>query len=287
VESVAFFCFETHTEIGEEKILLIHEEYAMNPMLKKTEFLAAFMILGLACATANQSPGSINNRERKNDEMQAAVALAKMGVPVQQDPSGHVRWIEAADGELSDEALALMPRLPYLEWLEIGGGKVTQSGVKHLKDCPSLRRLFVRDINLGGDDLTWLSSLSHLEALSLARTHIDGKPLKNISAVETLTVLNLSGNKITNDDMDQVARLKYLEVLALADTDISGAGVAKLEGMVRLNELNLMNCQVLDDDIPSFLSMPNLRIVYARGCNISDIAIAQVVSKFPMLAIFR
>ena len=81
--------------------------------------------------------------------------------------------------------------------------------------------------------------------------------------------------------------MKELEVLALADTKISGAGIAKLEGMKRLNELNLMNCGIFDNDLEYFLSMPNLRIVYAAGCNLSDIGVQNVVTRFPMLAIFR
>jgi hypothetical protein len=125
-----------------------------------------------------------------------------------------------------------------------------------------------------------------LEALSLARTGIDGKVLKNLDA-DGLAVLNLSGNDIDDDDMAQIARFKRLEVLALTDTKITGAGIIKLEGTQKLNEFNIMRCDVRDGDLDSFLSMPNLRIVFAEGCNLSDIAVQSVISKFPMLAIFR
>jgi len=155
-----------------------------------------------------------------------------------------------------------------------------------LKNCPSLRRLYVHDVNLGGDVLPWLSELKNLEALSLQRTGINGAVLKNLKSPD-LVVLNLSGDKIADADMDQIAPMKQLEVLALADTQITGAGIAKLEGMNRLNELNLMNCGVLDNDLESFLSMPNLRIVFAAGCRLSDIAVQGVIARFPMLAIFR
>jgi len=267
----------------------------MKPTPNKPVFLSAFVAISLGCillagtvsALTDTVPNAVDSRKQKDDETRAVAALEKSGIPLQRDPRGHVRWIEATEHEFTDEALGWLPRLPHLEWLEIGGGKVTPSSMAHLKDCPSLRRLYMHDINLSGDELTWLSSLSRLEALSLQRTGIDGKCLKNISAADTLTVLNLSGNKIANDDMDQIARLKGLEVLALADTGITSTGIAKLEGMARLNELNLMNCLLLDSDLEYFLSMPNLRIVYAKGCDISDMAIASVVARFPMLAIFR
>ena len=87
--------------------------------------------------------------------------------------------------------------------------------------------------------------------------------------------------------MEHIAALKGLEVLALTNTKITGAGIAKLEGMRSLNELNLVNCSILDSDLEYFLTMPNLRIVYAAGCYLSDMAIQHIVSRFPMLAIFR
>jgi len=220
-----------------------------------------------------------------NKEEEAVNALAKLGVPLHRDPSGVVRWIEAKKGELTDEAMAHLPALSKLEWLEIGGGKVSAAGAANLKGCPELRRLYIYDINLAGDKLQWLSALTKLEALSLQRTGIDASIMENIKA-PGLVVLNLSGNPVGDDVLDAAARIKEIEVLALADTKVTGPGLEKLRGMRRLNELNLMRCDINDRDIEVFLSMPNLRIVYAEGCPLSDFGIQNVISRFPTLAIF-
>jgi Leucine-rich repeat (LRR) protein len=267
----------------------------MRLCLLKTVLMAAVMLLGLDVAHALQPldiPGgrisnTKNSPDPKKDEREAAEELAKLGIPLQKDPQGVVRWIEAAKGEFNDEAMKYLPSLSRLVWLEIGGGGVTLSGMEYLKKCHSLRRLYVHDIDLSKDTLAWLAGLPNLEALSLQRTGISGSALQNLKARDTLVVLNLSGDQITDDTMDQIARFKGLDVLALADTKITGMGIGKLEGMPRLNELNMMNCKILDSDLEYFLSMPNLRIVYAEGCNISDMAVYGVVSRFPMLAIFR
>ena len=220
-----------------------------------------------------------------NKEEEAVSALAKLGVPMHKDPSGVVRWIEAKKGELTDEAMSHLPFLSRLEWLEIGGGKVSVTGAAHLKGCTELRRLYIYDINLAGDKLQWLSALTKLEALSLQRTSIDESIMENIKA-PGLVVLNLSGNPVGNEVLDSVARIKELEVLALADTKVTGQGLEKLRGMRRLNELNLMNCSVHDNEIEVFMSMPNLRIVYAEGCPLSSFGIQSVIVRFPTLAIF-
>jgi internalin A len=254
----------------------------MRVFLQKSMLAAAFALLGFNISLSAQYGKTAPTK----GEMDAVAALTRLGVPLQQDSRGVVRWIEATKGEINDEALRHLPALPGLEWLEIGGGSATPAGMANLKRCVLLRRLYIHDITLNGDSLEWLSNLKNLEALSLQRTGIEGTALKNLKA-EDLAVLNLSGDKITDDDMGLIAQNKGLEVLALADTKISGAGIAKLEGMPRLNELNIMNCNILDTDLESFLSMPNLRIVYASGCNLSDMAAQNVVARFPMLAIFR
>jgi hypothetical protein len=263
-------------------------EAEMKHVLQKMILWLTVLILGLDIAyTLHPNNASARRVSVSKEESEAAAALMKSGVPLQRDPRGMVRWIEATKKEFTDDAMQYLPALSGLEWLEIGGGKAGPAGMEYLKNCRSLRRLYIHDIDLSGDELAWLSGLTRLEALSLQHTGINGKALKNLAAFDTLAVLNLSGNEIADSDMDPIARMKRLEVLALADTKITGAGIAKLEGMSSLNELNLTNCRILDGDLDYFLSMRNLRIVYARDCNLSDIAVQNIVMRFPMLAIFR
>ncbi|MBN1627360.1 MAG: hypothetical protein JW944_12630 [Deltaproteobacteria bacterium] len=250
--------------------------------------LAAIFVLFFAChAVPKGSDSESSSGIRSGDISRAIAKLMESGVPLQKDPKGSVRWIEAKKGELKDEYMSLLPLLPDLEWLEIGGGDVTEKGINHLRKCTALKRLYVHDIELKEAELTWISNLRHLEALSLQRTGIKGKFLEHLNSIDSLKVLNLSENPVTDADMALIARFKNLEVLALADTQITGTGIGLLKGMPRLNELNIQNCGIYDNDLLHFLSMPNLRIVYAEGCNISDVAIAGMMTRFPSLAIFR
>jgi hypothetical protein len=244
---------------------------------RMTMLLLAMAAVSLAAAA--QMP-------RPLGEQSAVAALARLGVPLGYDAAGRVRWIEASKGELSDEALAYLPRTPRLEWLEIGGGRITASGMAALKGCTALTRLYIHDVNLDNDSMTWISGL-RLEALSLQRTQLSPKAVPQVSGIGTLVVLNLSGNDITDADAGPLARIAGLEVLALQNTKVTGAGLAKLKGMARLNVLNLENCGIDDRDAQVFYSMPNLRIVHGAGCRISDDAVAEFNEKLPMLAIFR
>ncbi len=244
-------------------------------------------LLPEACQAGRAHAPAGDAADRIRDNEQAAAALSKSGVPLERDPLGRVRWIEAIHGEMSDEAMRHLSGLPLLEWLEIGGGGVTSAGMAHLKDCRALRRLYVHDVKLRDDSLACLSSLRSLEALSLQNTGITGKGLEHLNAAGTLKVLNLSGNEIRDADLAQVSRLAGLEVLALQNAQVTGAGLAMLEGMSRLNELNLTNCRIVDEDLEHFTSMPNLRIVFAAGTDLGDEAIKELGARLSMLSIFR
>ena len=257
--------------------------------------LLAFAVLSAAAVItsgAGSYPRTLGGRQvgaadTVRDNEQAVAALEKIGVPLQRDTSGRVRWIEAAQGEFNDEAIRHLSGLPLLEWLEIGGGNVTAAGLARLKGCTALRRLYIHDVHLSDDALAALGNLANLEALSLQKTGITGKGLKHLKANGSLRVLNLSGDDIDDEDLGLVAHFAGLEVLALQNTKVSGAGLAKLAGLKRLNVLNLVNCRIVDGDMDYFTSMPNLRIVHAAGCNISENVIDQFKDRLPMLAIFK
>ncbi len=221
------------------------------------------------------------------DIKSAVAALVKAGVPLERDVSGRIRWIEAAKGELNDDAMRYLPELPLLEWLEVGGGKVTGTGIAQLKGCSALTRLYLHDIHLTDDALDILASMPRLEALALQRTGVTGRVLRYVKAAGSLRVLNLSGDEVKDDDMAQIAHFAGLEVLALQGTKVTGVGLGKLEGMSRLNVLNISNCRMGDDDLRHFSFMPNLRIVDAAGCSFSEKALDDLKDQLPMLAIFQ
>jgi hypothetical protein len=251
-----------------------------------TRFLQMFF-LSIALMPAGLCIPDDGAPSQENPGQKTIDTLIRLGIPLHRDTGGSVRWIEARRGELTDEALRFLCNLNNLEWLEIGGGAVTASGLENLRYCSALKRLYIHDINLRGYELPWLSYLIRLEALSLQRTGIDGRVLGNIRAQESLRVLNLTKNNIRDEDMDRIAEFEGLEVLALSDTRITGAGLAKLKNMSRLNALNLTRTAVRDEDLTLFLSMPNLRIAYMYGCGVSDAVVGNMRAQAMLLAIFR
>ncbi len=261
-----------------------------------TALLMMLILAGLGLGALSMLGGRQLNPQAKSagaassaspDIKSAVAALVKAGVPLQRDASGRIRWIEAGKGELNDDVMSCLPELPLLEWVEIGGGTVTEKGIAHLRGCSALTRLYLHDIHLTDDALAVLARMPRLEALALQRTGVTGRVLRYLKAPGTLRVLNLSGDAVGDDDMSQVARFADLEVLALQGTKVTGIGLGKLEGMRRLNVLNVSDCRMADGDLRHFNFMPNLRIVHAAGCNFSEKAVDDLKDQLPMLAVFQ
>ncbi len=262
----------------------------MRRRLHPERLLWLIVILTVAAAAAGQvrrrsARGTAPPAAPARAERAAAAALESAQVHLQRDAAGNARWIEAPRGEVDDAALAQIAKLHSLEWLELAGSGITPAGLGKLGASGALRRLYLHDVNLHGQDPKWLSGLKRLEALSLQRTGASGDTLRYLPA--TLRVLNLSGTRVGDEDMVEVARMKNLEVLALQDTAVTGAGLSRLRGLQKLNVLNLANCRIGDADLKVFASMPNLRIVFAAGSRIGEGAVAGMREQFPMLSIFR
>ena len=100
----------------------------MKHVRQKAMIVAAVVLLAMDLAYAIPA-GSL---AQPKAELGAIQELTKLKIPLQRDSRGVVRWIEATEGELSDEAMRYLPDLSKLEWLEIGGGAITPSGVAHL-----------------------------------------------------------------------------------------------------------------------------------------------------------
>ena len=124
----------------------------------KTTVLAAVISIVCFSPSVPENYGADSTTISK-ETAQAVSELEKLGVPLQKDPKGVVRWIEAREGELTDKALSLLPKLPNLEWLEIGNGIISPDGMKNLGKCSSLKRLYIYDIILKGESLEWISGL--------------------------------------------------------------------------------------------------------------------------------
>ena len=127
--------------------------------------------------------------------------LAQMGAlaaPIAQDTN----FIQIDFGQIADEIGD--NQLSYLEsfkeqlrWLDIGGTKITDSGLEKLVDFPNLTRLHLENTNVGDIGLSHLPALKNLVYLNLFDTQVGDASIEHLKLLEKLEQVYLWKTQIS------------------------------------------------------------------------------------------
>lgn len=146
-----------------------------------------------------------------------------------------------ASGSIRDQDLQHLSRLKHLEAFSTQSRNVSNRGVHHLVDTPSLRRLTLPP----GIDDAGLAELAQL---------------KNLAELEL-------GDAVTDEGMREVARFKQLEKLMVpSQASVTDAGINLLRGL-KLRELDLAALPLTDgvaDTLAQFRDLRRLNLDHTR-----------------------
>jgi hypothetical protein len=121
--------------------------------------------------------------------------------------------LSVSDKSFDDQAMAELEGMSHLRWLDLGGTKITSTGIGKLH------------------------AASELERLELERMHIDDSAMPTISRMRMLGHLDLSGTGVTDTGLASLSTLKELRRLDLFGTCVTSEGVRRLQA-------SLPNCHI-------------------------------------------
>jgi hypothetical protein len=234
----------------------------------------------------------IQNARRQRETVEAIVKLGgQVTYDYQIDESGKVdpdtepplpKWLRNLLGDdfwasptvasvNNDGALEVAARLPTLQTLILGGEKITDAGMRHLKDLPVLKSLVVFDTRVTDAGLAHLKACQHLRELRIRPRRFVGfvfpSPLE--SKGQRLP-WPLQGPTITNAGLEHIAALPRLEVLDLTGAPIGDAGLRHLSKLPRLEHLNLSDTNITDAALVYLACLPNLRELSLADTGVAD-----------------
>jgi len=122
-----------------------------------------------------------------------------------------LRQLYLWDTRLTQVGFAHLPKLCNLDYLEIGGTKLSDTCVQHLALITSLRELSLSDARDVSD-----AGVPHLRALT------------------NLEALHIEGAQITDAGLLHLQELRHLRRLTLRDTHVTDAGIAAIQGALPL-----------------------------------------------------
>lgn len=153
--------------------------------------------------------------------------------------------------KVTDETLAPLAEMTWLEAFAVSEAEVSDAGLKHL------------------------SKLVKLNALHLTSTKITDAGLIHLKQMTKLKTLDLKHNKITNEGLKHLAGLTELEHFHFSSIKITGSGLIHLKKMTKLKSLDLMSIDT-GADLDHLKPLGKLEWLRLAGDRIDDGALEQL-----------
>src|SRR5262249_54195309 len=128
-----------------------------------------------------------------------------------------VQALDLSKVKTSDDELKLVVGLPRLEGIILGGDRLTDAGLKHLRRGRTLDNLTLRSTKKVTDaGIKELAGLKNLQAVHLMMTEkVTDAGVKELAALPKLRSLHLYGMKLTGSAFKAFAGSKTLESVTL------------------------------------------------------------------------
>ncbi len=204
------------------------------------------------------------------------------------------RVLEELDiGEISDDDLAKLPRLPNLKTLTLAfsdklTGKhisasrfpslrslhcyfsaIDDAGMAEIGQLSNLRTLDVQHSRVTDAGVAAISSLEHLKSIDLANTEVTGA---GIGALRDLEDVDLSFTYLTDEVLEEIGRLRGLRVLSMSDcVFVTDNGMKALAHHPQLENINASGCGITDACTESLATIGSLEHLWLEGTDVRSL----------------
>lgn len=199
---------------------------------------------------------------------------------------------------VTDDGIAHIQHLPYVSFLGMAGGKLTNKSLKHVSALKELRYIDfpqslkdedlrhlqdlvkLRNLRLGNvtdEGMSWVARLNSVRSLDFSRSKITDKTLAILSNYAKLKELNLSGTDITDLGLTHIGKLTKLQMINLSNTEVSDIGLASISNLINLKSIDLENCvQFQDAGLVCLRLLSSLRWLNLNNSRVGDAGLAHI-----------
>lgn len=130
--------------------------------------------------------------------------------------------------------------------------RVTDDGLKHLRELTALRQLDLYGNSISDAGLEHLGRMAKLEELNLSLTQVTDaglarlSPLGNLRKLDLLYSVGFAGPQLTDAGLAHLRTLTELQSLNLVGAKITDAGLKHIQVLGKLQSLDLVNTNVSD-----------------------------------------
>lgn len=200
---------------------------------------------------------------------------------------------------ISDATLkAVADHCPHLQTLYVRHTGVSNEGLKHISDIPTMKALFLSYTRVNDEGMECIKDMSNLEALSISSTSVTDAGVTKLHRLKGLLWLHMFDTSVSDSSMAFVNSLPKLQDLSIGDTRITGryfnklprsldtlmlfklhlndSALNSLTHLQNLTELDLDDNPITDKSMDSLAKLPKLRVLSISGTDISNDGFARL-----------
>jgi hypothetical protein len=188
---------------------------------------------------------------------------------------------------ITDNDLACLADLPWLEQFFVVDAPISDAGVAHLANPDRLLRFVAVSTHIGDATLKRLALATRLDRIQVDDTRITDEGLLALGGLENLKILGLGDTRISDEGLEVIREMTALEYLVLARTDITNTGLAHLRESNKLMILYLHGTRVTDEGLVHLHGLPMLSRVLLNETQVTPEGIAKLKAASPWTMIVQ
>jgi hypothetical protein len=183
-------------------------------------------------------------------------------------------------GDTTDAGLKTYARLKNREGVEvesISGSKITDAGLKELRDFRNLRALNLTcAAGVTDAGAKELKGCTGLRELHLVNTGVSDAGLAELRGLDTLEFLYLSGPRITDAGLKVLRDFKSLREVCLLGVSFTDAGLKDLKDLKDLRALHLRSDRITNASLRELKGLTSLQVLSLTDTNITDAGLKEL-----------
>lgn len=182
----------------------------------------------------------------------------------------HVKELDLAGSNISDEVLLTLTEMQNIGWLNLDRTPVTGACLTMVRDSLSLRSLSLAGTKITDEDIGKLGDPEYLERIDVSDTAITDATIARIGALPRLGHLELRRTKVTGASFGSLPPETWFRRVDLTGAAVTDQGLQGIGRIKNITALLLNDCKITDDGVRhlghvSYLSTLSLRNAAASG----------------------
>jgi internalin A len=206
--------------------------------------------------------------------------VSHAGGAATRDSKGEITAVDLRSSWVTDSDLRELAALPHLTTLNLSLTRVTDRGLKELKNATGIVDLDLQYAEQVTDEgISALKGWKRLKRLNLRGTKITDMTLEHLAGIPTLEALDIGFAQFTDSGLQNLALLPNLKELAIGGNKLSDVGLQflrQLPGVAYLDvsgsqrtDSGLWSVSMTEAGIDSIATLRDLRELRLGGTSVS------------------